>query len=91
MIAKKLGLVGKFVGNLTLLASMSSCSYFPADGIHSTGGLINPCKDECRLNAEFRASIALYQDSDDLPRVHEADANGESGWIPSIDCIKCYP
>ena len=93
--AKRIGLIGRVLGSIALtmsLANLGGCAYIfgPADGIRNRGSLLNLCANECRKQAGWRASVSLYS-TDDLLRVHEIDANGESGWIPAIECDDCYP
>jgi len=88
--AKKLGLVGRIVGSLALLASINGCAYFPADGIHSTGGPLNPCSEECRLNAEFLETLRHMTPYETI-LAHKTDKDGNGGIMPSYSCPRCYP
>ena len=79
----KLGLVGRVLGSLVLLASLSGCEYLvkPADGWYNRGGALNLCSEECERNASWRRSVEGFS-TDELLWVHYINANGS--WLDSF-------
>jgi len=73
---KLLGLVVLLVIVFSASGCCHGCGPFPADGIRSTGGLLNPCDANCSENADWIETLKHYT-PEQLREIMESDGTLE--------------